>query len=107
MKTKTPSATEIATAEAGADATGQRAAQAKKALKLAKGRCKSAKKAVKQARKASRKAAKIARKAERRLDKLKRRIPKAGKAEPDAKARVEEKPKARRRVKPVTPAPTG
>jgi hypothetical protein len=84
----TPTSAQIAAADAAADATGQRAAKAKKELKLAKLRYKAAKKALKLAKKTSRKAAKLARKARRRLDELQEVVPKTVTADEPAKAAV-------------------
>jgi multidrug efflux pump subunit AcrA (membrane-fusion protein) len=99
MKPTNPPATAIATAARLVTLTEQRAAQAKKTLKLAKARYKSARKALKKARKASRKAAKLARKARRRLDKLESQIAKAGKTAPARKPRA--KVKTRPPLKPA------
>jgi len=103
MKSAKPPATAIVTAGSLAALTEQRAAQAKKTLKLAKARYKSAKKGLKQARKASRKAAKVARKDRRRFDKLQNQIAKARKVAPAKKAKARVKAKAHLGVKPIPP----
>ena len=82
MKTTNPTATAIAAATGVVTFTGQRAVQAKKALKQAMTRFKSTKKSMKQARKASRKTAKLARKARRQLAALQSQIPKVKKTAP-------------------------